>query len=109
MWWSTATDQRGVDRPLPCAVGAFEPVEATPLTCGEASDVPGNLVAGVMESRLITSTDALIALSAAVGVSQCPLCVCDVNDSTGITATDALTLLRFAVGQAVTLDCPACT
>jgi CSLREA domain-containing protein len=103
------TDQRGFDRPSPCAVGAFEPVEATTLTCGEASEVPGNLGAGVLQSRAITASDALIVLSAAVGVSQCPLCVCDVNDSGGTTATDALTLLRFAVGQSVTLECPPCT
>jgi CSLREA domain-containing protein len=104
-----ATDQRGFDRPLPCAVGAFEPVEVAPLACGEASEVLGNFVAGVSMPRVITSTDALIALSAAVGVAECPACVCDVNNSAGVTATDALTLLRYAVGQPVTLDCPACT
>jgi CSLREA domain-containing protein len=104
-----ATDQRGFDRPLPCAVGAFEPVEVAPLACGEASEVPGTLDAGISLPRAITASDALIALNAAVGVSQCPLCVCDVNDSGGTTATDALALLGFAVGLPVTLDCPACT
>ncbi len=103
------TDQRGFERPLPCAVGAFEPGELTPLACGEASEVSGNLRAGVVESRLITATDALIVLRTAVGAAQCPLCVCDVNDSGGNTATDALIVLRFAVGQPVTLDCPSCT
>jgi CSLREA domain-containing protein len=101
-------DQRGFDRPSPCAVGAFEPVEATPSECGEASDVSGNLRAGLGESRLITASDALIVLRAATGAAQCPLCVCDVNDSSGITASDALTVLRYAVGQPVTLDCPPC-
>ena len=103
------TDQRGVDRPSPCAVGAFEPGELAPLTCGEASDVPGSLRTDVVEPRVISASDALIVLSTAVGFAQCPLCVCDVNDSGGATATDALIVLNFAVGQPVTLDCPPCT
>jgi CSLREA domain-containing protein len=101
------TDQRGVDRPTPCAVGAFEPV-ATNLVCGDASEVPGNLGAGVVPSRVITASDALIVLRAAIGAAQCPLCVCDVNNSGTITASDALIVLRYAVGQPVTLDCPPC-
>jgi hypothetical protein len=104
-----ATDQRGVNRPLPCAVGAFEPVVATPLDCGEASEVPSNLRAGITEPRVITASDALIVLSASVGIAECPLCVCDVNDSGGITATDALLLVRYAVGQPLTLECPPCS
>lgn len=104
-----ATDQRGVDRPLPCAVGAFEPEIATPLACGEASEVPSNLGAGVTAPRVITASDALIVLSASVGIAECPLCVCDVNDSGGITATDALLLVRYAVGQPLTLQCPPCS
>lgn len=105
-----ATDQRGVDRPLPCAVGAFEPGDVTPpLVCGEASEVPGNLDAFVMPPRQITASDALIALSASVGAAECPLCVCDVNGSGGVTATDALTLIQYAVGQPLSLSCPPCT
>ena len=72
-------------------------------------EVPGILGAGVAQPRTISASDALIALSAAVGLSECPLCVCDVDDSGGTAATDALILLRYAVGQPVTLDCPACT
>lgn len=104
-----ATDQRGVDRPLPCAVGAVEPVVATSLVCGEASEVPGNLRAGLTAPRVITASDALIVLSASVGIAECPLCVCDVNDSGGITATDALLVVRYAVGQPLTLECPPCS
>jgi CSLREA domain-containing protein len=104
-----ATDQRGFDRPLPCAVGAYEPVEATPFACGEASEVPGNLEAPAGIARVITASDALIALSASVGTADCPLCVCDVNDSGGTTATDALILVRYAVGQPLSLDCPPCS
>jgi hypothetical protein len=102
------TDQRGVDRPLPCAVGAFEPEVVAPLACGEASEVPGKLRAGITGPRIITASDALIVLSASVGIAECPLCVCDVNDSGGISATDAL-LVRYAVGQPLTLQCPPCS
>jgi CSLREA domain-containing protein len=101
------TDQRGVDRPSPCAVGAVEPGGVQPLVCGEATEATGNLRARVV-SRSITASDALIVLRTATGSAECPLCVCDVNDSGGVTASDALTVLRAAVGQSVTLDCPAC-
>jgi hypothetical protein len=87
------TDQRGVVRPAACAVGAFEPGEVTNLTCGEASEVGGNLSVGVPGSRVITASDALIALRAAVDTAQCPLCACDVNDSGAVTASDALLVL----------------
>ena len=102
------TDQRGFDRPLPCAVGAFEPGAVAPPSCGEASDVSASLHTGVVQSRMITATDALIVLRTAVSAAQCSACVCDVNNSGGITATDALIVLRFAVGQPVALDCPPC-
>jgi hypothetical protein len=83
------------------------------LVCGEASEatassVAGTVVGGLAPARVVTASDALIVLRTAVGTAQCPLCVCDVNDSGGITATDALTVLRYAVGQPVTLDCPPC-
>ena len=66
--------------------GAFEPGEAVNLACGEASDVSANLRVGRGESRVITASDALIVLRTAVGSAECPLCVCDVNDSSGINA-----------------------
>jgi hypothetical protein len=56
----------------------------------------------------VTATDALAALRAAVGSGECPLCVCDVNDSGSITASDSLTILQFSIGQPVPLTCPDC-
>jgi hypothetical protein len=56
----------------------------------------------------VTATDALAALRAAVGSGECPLCVCDVNDSESITASDSLTILQFGIGQPVPLTCPDC-
>jgi CSLREA domain-containing protein len=103
------TDQRGVTRPLPCSVGAFEPGEVSAVACGDASDATGALVSAMTTGRAITASDALIVLSTAVGFASCPDCVCDVNGVGGITATDALIVLNAAVGQPVTLSCPACT
>jgi hypothetical protein len=82
------------------------------LVCGEASEATGALRTGSEHAgggaRAITASDALIVLRTAVGLEECPACVCDVNDSASITASDALIVLRFAVGQPVTLSCPAC-
>jgi CSLREA domain-containing protein len=102
------TDQRGIDRPLPCAVGSFEPGGTATVECGDASEDTGSLSVGVV-SNAISASDALIVLRTATGAAQCRPCVCDVNDSGGVTASDALTVLRKAVGQSVTLDCPACS
>jgi hypothetical protein len=55
-----------------------------------------------------TATDALLALTAAVGTGVCALCVCDANGSGLITATDALLILNDAIGNAVTLTCTTC-
>jgi hypothetical protein len=60
-------------------------------------------------TSVITASDALVVLRAAVGAMGCELCVCDVDGSGRcITATDALARLRAAVGLDVVLSCPAC-
>ena len=56
----------------------------------------------------VTATDALLALSTAVGSGSCPLCLCDVDSSGTITAADALRILNEAVGLPVVLTCVAC-
>jgi hypothetical protein len=56
----------------------------------------------------VSSTDALIALYAAVGSAFCEPCLCDVNASGAITASDAQALLGAATGLPVELVCPAC-
>jgi hypothetical protein len=68
-----------------------------PALCGDADS-----------DGVVASTDALIALYAAVGSASCALCVCDVNASGAVTATDAQAVLAAAVGLPVELDCPAC-
>lgn len=57
----------------------------------------------------VTATDALAALNAAVGLTACELCRCDVNQSGSVTAADALTILSKAVGVPLDLNCPACS
>lgn len=54
------------------------------------------------------ATDALVVLSAVVGLRSCPLCVCDADASTTVTVTDALRILRAATGQQGLLDCAPC-
>ena len=72
-------------------------MEGRPVVCGDA-DSDGTL----------GSTDALIALYAAVGSAFCEACVCDVNTSGDVTATDAQAVLAAAVALPVELVCPPC-
>jgi hypothetical protein len=55
-----------------------------------------------------TASDALAVLRAAVGTTECKLCVCDVDASGSIAATDALIALKKAIQQPVALNCIAC-
>jgi len=57
--------------------------------------------------KIPTASDALFALNAAVGHTNCDLRVCDVNGDAILAASDALLILNKAVGAAVTLACPA--
>lgn len=54
---------------------------------------------------IVTASDALFALQAAVGSQVCALSVCDVDSSGSVTASDALRLLQKSVGQPVNLNC----
>lgn len=54
---------------------------------------------------IVTASDALFALQAAVGSQVCALSVCDVDAGGSVTASDALRLLQKSVGQPVTLTC----
>lgn len=69
----------------------------SPLSCGDA-DRDGS----------VTSTDALLALQAGIGVVYCDDCLCDASGGSGVTATDSLMLLQSAVGGQAPLDCTAC-
>jgi len=72
-------------------------LEGPQVLCGDADS-----------SGTVSSTDALIALNAAVGLATCEACRCDVNASGGITASDAQTLLAASVGLPAELVCPPC-
>lgn len=76
-------------------------------TCGDPVD-PGALGASFTLPSVVTASDALLALNAAVSLASCELCVCDVDNSGAVTAADALRILTAAVGGDVTLDCPPC-
>lgn len=82
---------------------------STPAVCGDPVDPGAALTsAPIATGELITASDALFTLNAAVGAASCLACVCDVNGDGSITATDALLILSAAVGIDVTLACPAC-
>jgi len=72
--------------------------QAARLDCGQPSSTGARPV----------PTDALFVLRAAVKLSVCDVCLCDVDGSGSIAATDSLRVLKFAVGQPVVLACPAC-
>lgn len=61
-----------------------------------------------LRAAIITASDALFILNAAVGLQSCEPCICDVTGEGSVTASDALRLLSAAVGIDVTLDCPPC-
>ena len=70
----------------------------------QANFTATGVLGDVNESGTITSSDALIILSCAVGldVSQyCPMYCGDVNASDTVTSSDALIVLSYAVGLSV--------
>ncbi|MFT4571761.1 MAG: hypothetical protein ACI8TX_002697 [Hyphomicrobiaceae bacterium] len=69
-----------------------------PVLCGDAT-----------EEGAIRASDALQALSTAVGSGSCPDCICDVNSSGATRASDALAILKAAVGVNVVLVCTDCS
>jgi len=56
---------------------------------------------------VVSASDALGILAAAVGVAQCLPCVCDLDLSGSVTATDALIALNYSVGLISELTCQA--
>jgi hypothetical protein len=57
-------------------------------------------------AAVVTSSDALYVLEAAVGQRTCEPCICDVNGSGVLSATDAQLTLAAATGVPVALTCP---
>ncbi len=55
--------------------------------------------------NVVSASDALGVLRGVVGAEQCPVCVCDVDNSNSTVATDGLILLRFAVGVQPSISC----
>jgi Tol biopolymer transport system component len=78
------------------ADGSTEIFEASFCVCGGP----------VSRANPPVASDALFALNAAIGVTQCALCDCDVDNSGKVSATDALIILNASIGLQVGLDCP---
>lgn len=78
--------------------GEYCSAQCLTLACGDTNDDGSN-----------TASDALFALRAAVGVSSCDACVCNVDNLGNTSASDALRLLMAAVSvPGITLTCPTC-
>lgn len=90
---TTTTSVSTTSTTLASGAGCADPV--APLTFGDTGSV-------------VTASDALFILGAAVGAQTCELCVCDTDGSGGIAASDALRTLNAAVGVEVPLLCPPC-
>ncbi|MEE8311760.1 MAG: DUF1588 domain-containing protein [Candidatus Binatia bacterium] len=76
--------------------GALFGASTAQAQCGDFND-----------NGIVSATDALGVLQAAIGSLQCDVYHCDVDDSGSITPTDALIVLRWATGQpAQQLNCP---
>lgn len=86
--------------------GCIEEPSGLPGCTTTTTTLPAVLCGDANGNGMIQASDALLALRAAVGSSQCDLAACDVNDSGKVTASDALSILKAAVGQAVELHCP---
>jgi len=76
--------------------GGDEIFEASYCVCGAP-------VSGAMTP---VASDSLFTLNAAIGITQCALCECDVDDSGTVSATDALIILNASIGLPVDLRCP---
>lgn len=70
----------------------------------DAAPIPGD----ANGDGSVTASDALAALSVALGARECLLCICDLNGDGGVTATDALLILNMAVGATPPINPPSC-
>jgi hypothetical protein len=85
---------------LPLCDPVCEQCDGETGTCRSRCAVP--LTAGTEP----VVTDVLLILRAANGLSQCALCLCDVDGSGRVTASDALADLRLVVGLPAIRSCP---
>jgi hypothetical protein len=95
--WSGLGD--GDERPSGVFGRRYCLANPTELRCGSAAS--GNV-------GHPTVSDALAALTAAVGISSCALCECDADGDGRVASSDALRILDAAIGSTIELSCPAC-
>jgi len=87
---------------------AFAALAALALSCFALKAESGTAtVCGDADANgFLTATDALGALRAAVGVQNCSIWQCDVNNDGVVSSTDAYAVLLRVVGTWASLDCP---
>jgi uncharacterized delta-60 repeat protein len=56
----------------------------------------------------ISATDALMVLTASLGLGECEPCRCDVDGSGDVATTDALLILRLGLFGTAAFECVAC-
>lgn len=89
-----------------CASTTTTTVTTTTIQVSTTTTLPESACGDPSGDGSITATDALISLTAAVGIEQCSLAECDVNGDGKVTASDALVLLKVSVGEPIELNCP---
>jgi len=105
----TFTDTRLTRFALFDQPGAPTTTTTTTLPQPGACADPVALTAGAgARGSLVTASDALYILNAAVGVLTCELCICDADGQGTVAASDALLALKKAVGEPIELACPPC-
>jgi len=78
----------------------------TTTTSSTSSTLPAGIECGdANRDGRVSTSDALIALRAAVELVHCPLALCDATGNGVITADDALRILQRAVGLDVAVLC----
>jgi len=70
---------------------------ACPQICGDPA----------VEHPTITAVDAGYILRTSVGLAECELCICDLDNDGEVLSNDALADLRYAVGLPAAMNCPA--
>jgi hypothetical protein len=108
-WWAQKSVSPGSTTSTTSTTVVVPTTSSTTTTL--AADACGDPLpdAAATASALVTASDALFILRAAVGSESCNLCVCDVDTSGAVAASDALAVLQFAVGIDVAMSCPPCS
>jgi hypothetical protein len=81
---------------------------STTTTTTTTTTLPAVVCGDYNGNGIMQIADALGVLRTAVGLVQCPSCVCDIDGNGNNSIADALLALRLAVGLNVSTNCSPC-